>query len=362
METISAVVIERNEEKNIKECLNSIVNKVDEIIILDTGSIDSTLSQLEKIKTNKIHLYNYLWKDDFADARNYAWQKATQNWILWIDADDRLNSSRDDLEKAIADRRNTEIGLVNITEKKSGHTMPTPRIVKNNFKDLCFFGIIHEEIRARKKLDLKEFNSNINFVHTGYDDNEVVARKKKRNVKLLKRMNKIEPDYQRWVYFLSRDGQGILDPRDIIELILKVTKNFELVDLKYNLGMIENLISASMEVGNINMVYENIQRLAHIYPECVDAEYYMSLMEIQKNINERNVNLQKLYSFRKRMMENQNKSSLINSNGYHLDKLICFLLYDCFRYDDAKKFKEYLDKQGYPSMLSEEQLKMLSVI
>ncbi|MDK8179886.1 glycosyltransferase [Paenibacillus sp. UMB4589-SE434] len=82
---ISLCMIVRNEEESLQRCLDSVIGLVDEIIIVDTGSTDNT----KQIATqNKAKVYEFEWIDDFGAARNYAFSKATQEYILWLDADD----------------------------------------------------------------------------------------------------------------------------------------------------------------------------------------------------------------------------------------------------------------------------------
>ena len=73
---ISLCMIVKNEEKILKRCLDSIVDLMDEIIIVDTGSLDRT-KEIAKKYTNNV--YDYQWKDDFADARNFSFSKATKD-------------------------------------------------------------------------------------------------------------------------------------------------------------------------------------------------------------------------------------------------------------------------------------------
>ncbi|CRI00295.1 family 2 glycosyl transferase [Streptococcus pneumoniae] len=85
--TISLCMIVRDEEKTIARCLDSVEKIVDEIIVVDTGSIDRTKEIVEKYTSN---IYDFQWIDDFAAARNFSFSKATQEYILWLDADDVL--------------------------------------------------------------------------------------------------------------------------------------------------------------------------------------------------------------------------------------------------------------------------------
>ena len=85
MVTISLCMIVKNEEDVIARCLNSVKDIVDEIIIIDTGSTDST-KKIAKSFTGKVFDFN--WVNDFSVARNFSYSKATKNYILWLDADD----------------------------------------------------------------------------------------------------------------------------------------------------------------------------------------------------------------------------------------------------------------------------------
>ncbi len=86
--TISVCMIVKNEEKNLADCLDCLKQIADEIIIVDTGSTDATKSIASKY-TDKV--YDFVWIDDFAAARNFAFSKATMDYIYSADADERLD-------------------------------------------------------------------------------------------------------------------------------------------------------------------------------------------------------------------------------------------------------------------------------
>lgn len=87
MPTISLCMIVKNEEMHIARCLDSIAELVEEIIIVDTGSTDRTVEIVSEY-TSKV--YSYPWTDDFSDARNYSFSKASMEYCMWMDADDIL--------------------------------------------------------------------------------------------------------------------------------------------------------------------------------------------------------------------------------------------------------------------------------
>ena len=87
MKTISAIVIARNEEKMIKECLASL-SFCNEIVVIDNGSGDKTVKISKKMGA-KVFEYKSADKD-FSDLRNFGAGKTTTDWILYVDADERV--------------------------------------------------------------------------------------------------------------------------------------------------------------------------------------------------------------------------------------------------------------------------------
>lgn len=87
MITVSLCMIVRNEEAVLARCLDSVADLADEIVIVDTGSNDRT-KEIAARYTDRI--YDFEWVDDFAAARNYSFSLATQDYVLWLDADDCL--------------------------------------------------------------------------------------------------------------------------------------------------------------------------------------------------------------------------------------------------------------------------------
>lgn len=85
MRSVSLCMIVKNEEKRLERCLNSVRDAVDEIVVVDTGSTDST-RELAQRYTGRV--YDFTWCADFSAARNFAFSLATGDYLLWLDADD----------------------------------------------------------------------------------------------------------------------------------------------------------------------------------------------------------------------------------------------------------------------------------
>lgn len=83
--TLSLCMIVRNESFFLRDCLRQASPHVDEIVVVDTGSEDDTRAIAGEF-TDKV--YDYTWHDHFADARNFALDKATGDWIIVLDADE----------------------------------------------------------------------------------------------------------------------------------------------------------------------------------------------------------------------------------------------------------------------------------
>lgn len=86
---ISAVILTKNEEKNIIACLDSLA-WCDERIVIDDYSTDKTVD-LAKKKDAKT--FSHSLQNDFAQQRNFGLTKAKGDWVLFVDADERVSSA-----------------------------------------------------------------------------------------------------------------------------------------------------------------------------------------------------------------------------------------------------------------------------
>lgn len=83
--TLSLCMIVKNEEMYLAQCLESVKGLVDEMVIVDTGSVDRTREIAEIFGAR---VYEYQWNGDFSEARNFSLSKAEGDWILILDADE----------------------------------------------------------------------------------------------------------------------------------------------------------------------------------------------------------------------------------------------------------------------------------
>jgi glycosyltransferase involved in cell wall biosynthesis len=92
MTSVAAAMIVRDEAHFLPGCLKSLQGKVDEIVVVDTGSRDATPCIAEDAGARVFHSD---WIGDFAAARNRGLEQVSTDWVLYIDADERLRTPSD---------------------------------------------------------------------------------------------------------------------------------------------------------------------------------------------------------------------------------------------------------------------------
>ncbi len=164
MITISLCMIVKNEEDVIGRCLASVSDLVDEINIVDTGSTDRTK---EIVKTYTDRIWDFEWVDDFALARNYSFQQATQEYVLWLDADDVLEEVDREKFKALKQTLDSSVDAVSMNyhlsfdeEGNVTSQLRRYRLVKNE-RNFTWIGAVHEYLGVSGNL----FDSDVAITH-----------------------------------------------------------------------------------------------------------------------------------------------------------------------------------------------------
>ncbi|WP_371362940.1 hypothetical protein SRRS_39580 [Sporomusa rhizae] len=185
---LSLCMIVKNEEELLSKCLEKIFSHVSEIVIVDTGSTDKT-KEIAQQFTDRI--YDFEWCNDFSQARNFSISKASNDWILVLDADEIVTEFDVNILKSLEKVEELTVGRIkriNSIEDKWGPTQNTERISRLfNKRWFHYEGIIHEQI-VQKDSDksYKTIPVGITVDHVGYDK-EVVNKKSKlnRNITML---------------------------------------------------------------------------------------------------------------------------------------------------------------------------------
>lgn len=186
--TITLCMIVKDEERHLKRCLDSVKDKVTEIVIVDTGSKDKTLAIAEEY-TTKIHYFK--WVDDFAAARNESLKYATSDYILVLDADEYLESDAD-LQKDIkSDCDYVLLKIYNDVSYGRAFTHTAVRLFANH-RGLHYHNRLHEHLNVLgENTNYKSQHGKVIIHHTGYTD-EIMQEKDKTNRNLPLMLQEVE--------------------------------------------------------------------------------------------------------------------------------------------------------------------------
>lgn len=206
------LIMVKNQESNVIDCISSIKNICDSIIVVDTGSTDNTIINIEKNYPD-VCIKNVKWEENYGKMRNLCINFIPDDsWILFIDSDEVLTSNYSnkeikmflnemdicypDQDKACLVKQKNNIGnLFSFTE----------RFIKKS-QNLYYYGYVHEEPRSHLKLPLLKINTDITIINKGVEETEVkkFSKKKRYNNLMLKNL-KEEPNNPRWVALLNKD-------------------------------------------------------------------------------------------------------------------------------------------------------------
>jgi hypothetical protein len=199
---ISACFIVKNEEAFLGTAIKSVkdVMGLTDIVVVDTGSVDKTK---QIASDNGARVFDFIWIDDFSAARNFSADKAENDWILWMDADEEVvEANISDPEVLLAEEN--KVGMVGFIDLVDNLKGTAPRLY--NRKIYKFEGSIHEQLRAidgRPYLYTKEID--VTFNHHGYlPQYGKVLGKLERNERLLLMELEKRPDDIFMLYQLGK--------------------------------------------------------------------------------------------------------------------------------------------------------------
>ena len=227
MSSISLCMIVKNEEQVLDRCLMSVKDLVDEIIIVDTGSTDST-KQIAQKYTNKV--FDFEWCNDFSKARNFAFQKAKSEYIMWLDADDVV--PKISLKQLLILKQNMDKDVymlkynIAFSGKKCTFSYFRERIIKN-CPNCVWQGAVHECITPFG--NIQRLNICIEHRKVKFDISD-------RNLKIYQNLAKTRQLCAREQYYFARE---CFDHKKYKKCILLLKKFVKMQD-----AWIENVIDA----------------------------------------------------------------------------------------------------------------------
>lgn len=187
---LSICMIVRDQVELLQKTLPSLVQAADEVIVLDTGSLDATIPTAEKLGAK---VFSFPWANDFSLARNESIKLATGDWILWVDTDElveveTLQKLKLILAEATVDAYNLLICESYPFEKQEKDYYFRTKVFRNH-KGIHFERMINEQVYDKQGHVLTAVNlEDIKIYHWGKYLNEAkMKNKKERNIALLEK-------------------------------------------------------------------------------------------------------------------------------------------------------------------------------
>jgi glycosyltransferase involved in cell wall biosynthesis len=279
-------MIVKNEEKNLGRCLESVKDIVDEIIIVDTGSTDSTV---EIARNYGAKVLFYKWNDNFSAARNYSLEHASGDWILIMDADDELEQS--DKSKLLNLMANKHVDVyfmqtLNYVGNEPGLDAVCSLNVRliRNYRGYRFEGEIHEQItNVNPDTGKGRIRSErVRFRHHGYLNQNIIEKNKRnRNIKILERVLRNNPDDAFTLFNVGNEYSALGNHIKALEYYKRAYSNFR-PDTGYGPRLFFRMALSMNTLGlyeeELNIINEGLE----YYPSFTDLEYLKaSLFHLQ---------------------------------------------------------------------------------
>lgn len=281
--SISLCMIVKNEEDFIAKCLESVHDFVDELIIVDTGSTDQTISICQKYEAK---IFSYQWNEDFSAARNYGLSKASGDWIIWIDADEVLESKNRQL--IIDTISNTEtkmfyLPIINYygedlpVNHEQAYLYYQPRLFRNHL-GIKFQNRIHE-IPKLPNDDQTQSTIEVPVHHYGYIQ-EITTRKNKsaRNLQILYQESQT-PDHSPWIdYHLASELYRNQEYDRAFEHLNTSIYNFIFQGFKPPAILYRLKYEIILETNSLDNALPGIDQALKLYPDYVDLVFIKGLI------------------------------------------------------------------------------------
>lgn len=283
-QTISLCMIVKDEEQMLPVCLESVQGAVDEIIVVDTGSTDSTVHIAERYGASVVH---FKWCDDFAAARNAGLEAASGDWILFLDADERIDEQGARELPIWAQQDGVQgyfLQIHNYTGNGSqGVTInPVLRMFRHR-PEYRFQGRIHEQIAEsiiRSCADAHFHMTDVIIHHYGYSETIVSAKNKvNRNMQLLQQIIEEEPENPFHNYNLGVEylRMGIIQPA--LECFQKSWKGLDPVRVSYAHLVLKYEVRCLQALGQWKEALEKIAEGRKLYPGYTDLLHAQAFTE-----------------------------------------------------------------------------------
>jgi tetratricopeptide (TPR) repeat protein len=269
---LSLCMIVKSEEEDLPLCLNSVKPAVDEIIIVDTGSTDKTKERAGELGAR---VFDFPWVDDFSAARNESILRATGDYILWLDADDRVDPPEVEklrlLKQNFPWKKNKAYFLtVNSQSPVEGETHFYQLRIFPNVAGARFEGRVHEQVFYRlKELGVEFVQTDIMIRHTGYHDEATIRQKSERNLKIIQDELGRDPHNLIHHYNAARTLGGMGRLAEAIEHMETIVRNETIREKERQFFMEASILMGKnyADLGRLDRAEAIFQDLAPQFPD-----------------------------------------------------------------------------------------------
>ena len=319
---LSIVMMVKNEERYLAKTLESLkplMKEIDsELIILDTGSDDSTV-EIAKKHTDKVFFAN--WSNDFGQMRNISISHASGEWILILDADEQLTNYdklKEFFNSNLCKKYNSAtITLKNIfSEDEDRYSIdPLLRLFKN-YDGFRYEGAIHEQpiFKSPTYNDIARFN------HYGYlfEDEEVRQLKESRNKAILLKEIEKNPNNP---YINYQLGKQYIISKNYEDALFYIEKGYEIYEKNKYIPLFVTLDLANLYVDLSE--FDKCENLCIKYikkdDRNIDIYYYLGTSQKQLNKNKKSIESYKRYLY---LTENFDITTQANNTECNYDTLL----------------------------------------
>ena len=212
-QTLALSMIVKNAEDMLHRTLKSVEDLVDEIIVIDTGSEDST-KEIARKYTDKVYDGSDPLVEGFETPRNETLKHITSDWILWIDSDEVLLRG-ENLRKYLRDN------IYNGYSIKQHHFSAVPpnifipdlpiRVFRTD-RGIKWYGVVHEhvEIELNESVKVSNLISDVDIGHDGYLTEGIRRKRFDRNYKLILRDREKYPERRLGKFLKTRDDIHVI--------------------------------------------------------------------------------------------------------------------------------------------------------
>jgi GT2 family glycosyltransferase/Flp pilus assembly protein TadD len=215
----SLVMMVKNEENNIADCLACVRDLVDEMIVVDTGSTDRT-KEIATAMGAKV--FDFPWVDSFSAARNEGLRHASGEWVFWLDADDRLDEANREKLRALFGKLGREQAAY-VMDCRCLEAPPRSDTVVNHVRlfrrdpHLRWTHRVHEQILpALRAIGTQVQFCDVEIHHVGYRDPALRKTKGQRDLRLLEIERQELPDHPFTLFNLGQAYRDIGRPEEAL--------------------------------------------------------------------------------------------------------------------------------------------------